>query len=53
MDRASEMYGYEPLVENVFPDGDTTARFAFMRKYNQEMEAMMESLTWGSVPDVR
>ncbi len=48
--KARAMYGYEPLVPGVFPNGDTTAKFAFLRRYNVVMLELMDSLTWGGLP---
>jgi hypothetical protein len=48
--RAAVLYGYQPLVEDVFPEGDTDARFRFLRRYNTAMLGLMDSLRWGSLP---
>lgn len=48
--KATELYGYEPLVENVFPDGDTDARLRFLKAYNAVMSKLMDSLVWGRPP---
>jgi hypothetical protein len=48
--KAAELYGYEPLVENVFPDGDTDARLKFLKAYNAAMGELMNSLVWGRPP---
>jgi hypothetical protein len=46
--KAEELYGYEPLVADVFPDGDNDARFRFRERYNEAMTELFESLKPGA-----
>ncbi len=48
LSEAEKLYGYAPLVEGVFPDGDNDARFRFMARYNEAMAELMDSLRWGT-----
>ncbi|MFQ5461469.1 MAG: hypothetical protein ACE5E5_02450 [Phycisphaerae bacterium] len=48
LQEAEKLYGYEPLVEGVFPNGDNDARFRFMVRYNEAMAELMDSLRWGT-----
>jgi hypothetical protein len=47
MDRAGSMYGYEPLVDSVFPNGDANSRRAFRTAYNEQMAELVKSLNVG------
>jgi len=47
LEKARELYGYEPLVEGALPDGDALARIEFRNKYRKEMEDLLESLNYG------
>ncbi len=44
------LFKYQPLVENVFPDGDDDTRRAFRTRYEEAMNQLLdpEVLRWGS-----
>ena len=50
LSKASQLYGYEPLVQGVFPNGDTVARFEYLKAYQDAMNDLMESLRYGNPP---
>ncbi len=47
LNKALELYGYEPLVEGALPEGDALACIEFRNKYRREMENLLESLNYG------
>ena len=51
--KAEELYGYEPLVPDVLPDGNKAARYEFQREYSRVMLELLESLVPGQPPGAR
>ncbi len=51
--KAREMYGYDPLIADVFPEGDSGLRLQFPRAYQEAMRALMQRLSCGSPPTGR
>ncbi|MCO6438814.1 MAG: hypothetical protein J5J06_17095 [Phycisphaerae bacterium] len=51
--KANTLYGWEPLVEGVFPTGTDEQRRKFRREYNKAMRALLdtEKLRWGQPAD--
>jgi len=47
LDRAKQLYRYEPLVPDVFPDAPPIKRLEFRAKYAEAMRDLMDSLHWG------
>lgn len=45
--RAEKTYGYEPLIKDVFPSGDTRLRLAFREAYGPAMDALLRTLNYG------
>ncbi len=46
--KAKELYGYEQLVPDVLPDGDSDKRREFQTKYRMEMDQLLSSLNYGT-----
>jgi len=47
IERARALYGWEPLVPGVFPEGTESGRLEFKAKYGDAMRALLASLTAG------
>lgn len=47
-DNATSLYGYEPLIEKVFPAGENVARLKFRLAYTQAMDELFAKLQSGS-----
>jgi len=50
MERAKQLYQYEPLLPNIFPDGPPIKRIEFRDKYTEAMRVLQDSLHWGGPP---
>ncbi len=46
--KSEELYGYEPLVKDLFPAGDSIKQMTFRRRYAKAMEELFSSLKAGS-----
>lgn len=46
-EHAKRLYGYEPLMEGVFPDGAPLKRTDFRSRYTEEMGNLLDSLNYG------
>ncbi|HNQ24531.1 MAG TPA: hypothetical protein PKK06_15710 [Phycisphaerae bacterium] len=51
--RAKELYGYEPLVRDVFPAGSFEALREFRLKYRQTMKTLLETVNAGQPAGIR
>jgi hypothetical protein len=47
VERAKQLYRYQPLVAGVFPNGGPQARIDFRTQYNEAMRALFDSLKAG------
>lgn len=45
--KAKSLRTYEPLVPDVFPNGDDDARRRFQKSYGEAMDRLFDSLKWG------
>ncbi len=50
LNTAKELYGYQPLVEGILPDGDNERRIQFRTSYAAAMQALFASLRSGEPP---
>ncbi len=50
LERAKQLYRYEPLVAGLFPKATTEKRIEFRTKYGEAMRNLLESLHWGGPP---
>lgn len=50
IDKVKTLYQYDILINEVLPYGKTEDRIEFRRKYHDEMNNLLNSLTWGSIP---
>lgn len=50
IDHVKKLYGYTLLVDDVLPYGNAQSRLAFRKRYHDEMNNLLEQLTWGSIP---
>lgn len=48
LSKAEELYGYEPLVKGVLPDGDNLKRIEFRKVYRTAMDNLLKALHYGS-----
>lgn len=48
VERAREMYGYEPLAAKALPNGDSIACIEFRNRYAAEMDSLMKMLSYGA-----
>lgn len=53
LQKAKALYGWEPLIEGVFPDGNEELRRQFRRRFNQAIRELLdpEVLRWGLPAD--
>ncbi len=50
LERAKQLYRYEPLVPDLFPDAAAEKRIDFRKKYEEAMKQLLDSLNWGGGP---
>lgn len=50
LERAKQLYGYEPLVAGLFPQAAAGKRIEFRAKYGEAMKKLLDSLHWGGPP---
>ncbi|MEK7755835.1 MAG: hypothetical protein AAB385_01335, partial [Planctomycetota bacterium] len=50
LERAKQLYRYEPLVADLFPGAAAEKRIEFRTKYAEAMRKLLESLHWGGPP---
>ncbi|MDO8629850.1 MAG: hypothetical protein Q7R41_05105, partial [Phycisphaerales bacterium] len=50
LDRAKQLYRYEPLVADLFPNATAVKRIEFHTKYGEAMRNLLQSLHWGGPP---
>jgi len=50
LERARQLYGYEPLVAGFFPKATAEKRIEFRTKYGEAMRKLLDSLHWGGLP---
>jgi len=48
IDRAKKLYSYQQIVPNALPYGEPQVLLEFRRKYHSVMNAMLDSLSWGT-----
>lgn len=50
LERAKQLYRYEPLVAGLFPKAAAEKRIEFRTKYGEAMRELLDSLHWGGPP---
>ena len=50
LERAKQLYRYEPLVTGLFPKAAAEKRIEFRTKYGEAMRKLLDSLHWGAPP---
>jgi len=50
LERAKQLYRYEPLVAGLFPKAAAEKRIEFRTKYEEAMRKLLDSLHWGGPP---
>ena len=50
LERAKQLYSYEPLVSGLFPKATAEKRIEFRTKYGEAMRKLLDSLHWGGPP---
>ena len=50
IERAKQLYHYEPLVAGLFPAAAAEKRIEFRAKYAEAMKKLLDSLHWGGPP---
>jgi len=50
LEKVRQLYRFEPLVPDVFPDGDAEKRLQFRKKYHEEMTRLLETIKAGGPP---
>jgi len=52
LETARQLQNYEPLLKEVFPEGNTEQRLEFRNRYEAAMRQLMTDLRWGEPAEI-